>query len=179
MECVREWLRDRRWWARALARGLRRPLRGARDGGIRVHPTHLLVVGALLVVMALLRSRVDVLPLSTGLVYLVIGWTDRAGTRIGVLRADPFAHTQALQVVFEIAVLVSLFAVGLEAAGAGRRSRPGALPVRLAVPSMLFTIAGVDDGRGARAGRAGLADWRCCSARSSRPPIRCWPPTCR
>jgi sodium/hydrogen antiporter len=99
----------------------------------------LLVVGALLIVMALLGSVLKRLPLSTSLLYLIAGVT-LGPQGAGLIRVDFIRHAALLERVAELAVIVSLFTAGL-------KLRPGvtdaawAIPLRLASVSMLATIA--------------------------------------
>jgi len=97
------------------------------------------VVGLLLIVMALGDSLLARLPLSTSMLYLAVGaavsplwlgWTSlAAGT-----------HTKALEQLAEIVVLLSLFGSGLKMS-AGLRDGRWLLPLRLAILSMLVTVA--------------------------------------
>jgi sodium/hydrogen antiporter len=59
---------------------------------------------------------------------------------VGLIRLDPARDAKFLEVVTEIAVLVSLFTTGLKLA-AGFRDRRWAVPVRLATVSMTVTVA--------------------------------------
>lgn len=98
-----------------------------------------LIVGALLILMGLLRSVVDRMPLSTGLIYLLIGIAlGPAGA--GLLHLNPLRDARWLEFVFEIAVLISLFTVGLKLR-VPLRSRLWQVPVRLALLAMVATIA--------------------------------------
>jgi NhaP-type Na+/H+ or K+/H+ antiporter len=97
------------------------------------------IVGALLILMGLVGSVTDRLPLTPALIYLLLGIAlGPAG--VGVLQIDPVRDAELLEHVFEVAVLISLFTVGL------KLRLPFSDPlwriaVRLAVLSMLFTIA--------------------------------------
>ena len=111
--------------------------------------TWFLLAGALLILMALLGSAVDKLPLSPGLIYLLIGVVLGPGG-LGVISFDPLAHTADFRFICEVAVLVSLFTVGLKL----RVSLNDPLwrfPIRLATISMMCVIAAV-----AAAGMYGL-----------------------
>lgn len=97
------------------------------------------IVGALLILMALLSAYVERLPLSAAVIYLAIGLVLGLPT-VSMLRVDAFAHARALELAFEITVLISLFTVGLKL----RLPFTYALwklPIRLASVSMLLTIA--------------------------------------
>ena len=100
-----------------------------------------IVIGLVLCTMALLGSFVDRLPLSSALVYLVIGVVLGPGVS-GWLTLDPVRDARLLEVLFLIAVLVSLFTVGLKLrtpTGLFSRRLWG-LPLRLAGPAMVVTI---------------------------------------
>lgn len=99
------------------------------------------LAGLLLILMGLLGSVMDRLPLSTGLLYLAIGF-GLGPSGLGLLVLDPVADAAALERVFEIAVLISLFTLGL------KLRLPFTDPVwriavRLATSSMVLTIAGI------------------------------------
>lgn len=100
-----------------------------------------LVVGALLILMALVGSAVDRLPLSPGLIYLLTGVAlGPAGLNIVVL--DPLSRSPELRLACEIAVVISLFTVGLKLRTS--LSDPlWRLPLRLATVSMAVVIAAI------------------------------------
>jgi NhaP-type Na+/H+ or K+/H+ antiporter len=99
------------------------------------------IVGVLLIFMGLLGSVMDRLPLSTGLLYLAIGFA--LGPSVaGVLVLDLPEHRETLERIFEIAVLISLFTLGL------KLRLPFADPLwrtalRLATLAMVITIAAI------------------------------------
>jgi NhaP-type Na+/H+ or K+/H+ antiporter len=100
-----------------------------------------LIVGLLFILMGLVASVVKRLPLSTGLIYLGIGYAlGPAG--VGLMRLDPLRDAALLERVFEVAVLVSLFTLGLKLR-LPFRDPLWRIPVRLASVSMLVTIGGV------------------------------------
>ena len=75
----------------------------------------LLLLGAVLLAMCLLELHVTRLPLSPAVVYLAVGWI--AGWMVQArVRTPPTSPERAdmLVVITEIAVLISLFAVGLQ-----------------------------------------------------------------
>src|ERR1700712_993830 len=75
----------------------------------------LLLVGSVLLAMCLLELHVTRLPMSPAIVYLVVGWI--AGWMVqGRIRTPPTSPERAdmLVIITEIAVLISLFAVGLQ-----------------------------------------------------------------
>ena len=101
-----------------------------------------IVIGFILIGMALLDSVVDRLPLSKGLIYLAIGLMLGPGA-LGWLKLHPVNDAAMLEVLFLIAVLVSLFTVGLKLRISSTLfTKPlWRLPFRLAGPAMLITIA--------------------------------------
>ncbi len=97
-----------------------------------------LIIGVLLTTMALAGTQLRGLPLSTGMLYLGVGAVlGPAGWSL--LTPDPLAQSQLLEVAAEIAVLISLFAVGLKL-GLPLSDSRWQLPLRLATVSMLVTI---------------------------------------
>jgi NhaP-type Na+/H+ or K+/H+ antiporter len=100
-----------------------------------------LIVGALLILMSLAGSAVDRLPLSPGLVYLLIG-VALGPAGLGIVYLDPMSRSPELRLVCEIAVIISLFTVGLKLRTTF--SDPlWRLPLRLATISMAVVIAAV------------------------------------
>jgi NhaP-type Na+/H+ or K+/H+ antiporter len=97
------------------------------------------LVGALLVCMALARSKLDRLPFSGAMIYLLVGlavsplWLDLADV-------DFASAAPLLERGTEAVVLFSLFTSGLKLS-AGLDDRRWLLPVRLATLSMLATVA--------------------------------------
>jgi len=103
--------------------------------------TWFIVIGLVLCTMALLGSVIDRLPLSSGLVYLVIGIVLGPGVS-GWLPVRWGQHASVLELLFLVAVLVSLFTVGLKLrtpTSLFSRKLWG-LPLRLAGPAMVVTI---------------------------------------
>jgi NhaP-type Na+/H+ or K+/H+ antiporter len=104
-----------------------------------MEPRWLLALGALLAAAAFLRTSLDRLPLSAAMIYLAAGIAlGPAG--VNWIAIDWVADAPTIEVVAEIAVLVSLFAVGLK--------MPRSLsdvnwraPITLATVGMLVTIA--------------------------------------
>jgi NhaP-type Na+/H+ or K+/H+ antiporter len=97
------------------------------------------LVGAVLIVMAFSSHLVQRLPLSPAIVYLCVG-AATGGIGLGLLDIDPLHRSGILELLTEIAVLITLFAVGL------RLSIPFTwaaweLPVRLATAGMVLTTA--------------------------------------
>jgi NhaP-type Na+/H+ or K+/H+ antiporter len=98
-----------------------------------------LFVGALLLTMVLAGTLLGRLPLSSAMVYLALGWLlGPDGTN--VLHPDPVAHAAVLERLAEGALLISLFAVGLQL-GVPLRDRRWWLPLRLAFLSMAAMVA--------------------------------------
>ena len=98
-----------------------------------------LFVGALLVTMVLAGTLLGRLPLSSAMVYLALGWL-LGPDAANVLRPDPYLHAGLLERLAEVALLISLFAVGLQL-GVPLRDRRWRLPLRLAFVSMAIMVA--------------------------------------
>lgn len=97
------------------------------------------VVGLLLISMALGGSILERLPLSTSMLYLM------AGLAVGpmglqLMSAGVHQHTMLLERLAEVVVLLSLFTAGLKLSP-GLRDRRWLLPLRLALASMVITVA--------------------------------------
>ena len=98
-----------------------------------------LIAGAVFIVMALSVTRLKRLPLTTSMLYLLVGiGVGPAG--LGLLRIDAFAWSRVLEHVAEVAVIVSLFTAGLKLRVPLRDERWG-VPVLLATVSMLLSVA--------------------------------------
>ena len=85
-----------------------------------------LFVGALLITMVLAGTLLARLPLSSAMIYLAVGYALGPGG-VGVIAADPIGYAGMLELVAEVAVLISLFAVGLKL-GVPLRDRQWLLP---------------------------------------------------
>lgn len=97
-----------------------------------------LLIGLLLVTMVLAGSLLGRLPLSSAMIYLLLGWL--LGPQVvDVFRPDPYAHAAVLERLAEVALLISLFAVGLRL-GVPLRDRLWRLPLRLAFLSMAVMV---------------------------------------
>src|SRR5215216_1225228 len=99
------------------------------------------IIGLLLVVMALSDSLLARLPLSTSMFYLLAGVV-LSPVVFGLATLTPLSHVVLLEHMAEVVVLLSLFTSGLKMSvgiGDGR----WLLPVRLALVSMLVTVAGI------------------------------------
>ena len=68
-----------------------------------------LIIGALFMLMALTGTTLQRLPLTTAIIYLVVGVVLGASV-LGVLQVDPLDDAALLERVTEIAVLISLLA---------------------------------------------------------------------
>ena len=69
------------------------------------------LAGALLIGVALMAVPLRRLPVTTSMLYLGVGAVLAA---TGLMRADPFEHTRAIELASEIAVHISLFVAGLK-----------------------------------------------------------------
>ncbi len=98
-----------------------------------------LIIGALLILMALLGSLVKRLPLSMAMLYLAIG-AALGPYGAGLVRVDPVRDAAVLEPVLEVGVLISLFSAGLKLRAPVSDLR-WKLPIRLAVAAMLISIA--------------------------------------
>lgn len=96
------------------------------------------IVGLLLVGMALSESFLSHLPLTTSLLYLIVG-VFLGPYGVGLLRLDPVNAPTVLHHLAEIAVIVSLFTAGLKLR-VDWRDRVWTLPLRLALVSMVLTV---------------------------------------
>ncbi|MDN3920665.1 cation:proton antiporter [Roseateles violae] len=99
----------------------------------------LLLLGAVLVVMALAEPLVRRLPLSPALVYLLSGWLAASLATPPLPALDLQRHAGLLRVASEIAVLLSLFAVGLKIRIAASWSA-WKVPLLLASSAMLWSV---------------------------------------
>jgi len=99
------------------------------------------LVGGLLIVMALSATVLSRLPLSTAMLYLLIG-VAVSPLGMNLIEADPDQHTVLLEHLTEVVVIISLFTAGLKLS-AGLTQRRWLLPVRLALTSMVITVAAI------------------------------------
>ena len=97
-----------------------------------------IIVGILLILMALSGSVLARLPLSTAMLYLLVG-LGVSPWGLDLLAADPRRHTVLLERLTEVVVLVSLFTAGLKLSP-GLKDRRWLLPLRLALASMVITV---------------------------------------
>ena len=97
-----------------------------------------LIIGAILISMALMGTLLERLPLSPGILYLALGYAlGPAG--FALMAPDPLLYSADLERMAEVALLISLFAVGLKL-GVPLRDKRWYLPLRLAFPSMALTV---------------------------------------
>ncbi|HEV2126413.1 MAG TPA: cation:proton antiporter, partial [Chloroflexota bacterium] len=96
------------------------------------------IAGALLIVMALTRTALERLPLTSSLFYWAFGLAlGPAG--FALIRLDPVEYAALLERLTEIVVIISLFTAGLKLRTPLSDGR-WRLPARLAVLSMLVTV---------------------------------------
>lgn len=96
-----------------------------------------LLIGALLILVALAGRRVARWPLTTAMIYLALGY---ALGHFGVLDIALPDDAGALEIASEIAVVLSLFSVGLRLRGSPETGY-WRLPIALATLSMTATVA--------------------------------------
>lgn len=97
-----------------------------------------IIIGAIFVLMALSSSLLKRLPLTTSLLYLLVGF-GLGSFGLGLIKLDPLTQSPLLERLTEVAVAVSLFTTGLKLhipLSEGRWK----LPVRLAFGSMIITV---------------------------------------
>lgn len=98
-----------------------------------------MIVGLLLIAMVLSATVLKRLPLSTAMLYLLVGLAV-SPLGLDLLPADPLRHAAMLERMAEVVVLLSLFTAGLKLSP-GLTDRRWTLPVRLALNSMVLTIS--------------------------------------
>jgi len=98
-----------------------------------------LLLGALLIVMVLARTLLARLLLSSAMVYLAVGFA-LGPMGLSVIRFDPLEQAVILQAATEVALLISLFSVGLKMGAVPLLDRRWWLPLRLAFFSMALTV---------------------------------------
>ena len=95
------------------------------------------LIGIMLLLVVLGSATVKRAPISMAMVYLLLGWTF---AQLGWFTLDPVQHGKILEVLAEIAVIVSLFSAGLKLRKP-LQSRLWRLPLILASVSMVMTVA--------------------------------------
>jgi sodium/hydrogen antiporter len=98
-----------------------------------------LVVGGVLIFMGLASSTFKRLPISTAMCYLALGCALGPGAA-NLLRIDLAADATVLRRITEVAMLVSLFAIGLRLR-VPPTDRIWFLPIRLGLVAMVLTVA--------------------------------------
>ena len=102
-------------------------------------PVWFLLVGGLLLFMALTTSRLKSLPITSAIIYLAVGLIV-GPTVLNVFHFNPLKQSALLEVLTEVAVLISLFAAGVKMP-APIKLRRWRTPVLLATVSMAATVA--------------------------------------
>ena len=102
------------------------------------HVIWFVLAGALFISMALAGSAISRLPLTTAMLYLVVGVL-LGPYGAGLIQLNVVTHAEALERVTEIAVIVSLFTAGLKLRSPVL-DRRWLLAVRLALVSMALTV---------------------------------------
>jgi sodium/hydrogen antiporter len=98
-----------------------------------------LVVGGVLIFMGLASSTFKRLPISTAMCYLAIGFALGPGAA-NMLHIDLVGEATILRRITEVAMLVSLFAIGLRLR-VPPTDRIWILPLRLGLVAMVLTVA--------------------------------------
>jgi NhaP-type Na+/H+ or K+/H+ antiporter len=97
------------------------------------------IAGALLIVMAISHSLLKRLPVTTALLYLLVGIGIGSAGVGGLIHINLVEHASILEPMSEIAVIVSLFTAGLKLA-VPLHDPLWQVPVRLAFMSMTITV---------------------------------------
>jgi NhaP-type Na+/H+ or K+/H+ antiporter len=97
-----------------------------------------LVVGLLMLAMGLLAPAMQRLPLTTAIIYLAVGMIV-GPTVLGLFHFNPLKQSAVLEVLTEVAVLISLFAAGVKLPAPVTWARWRS-PVLLAFASMALTV---------------------------------------
>ena len=134
------------------------------------------LIGALLLFMGLTTTPLKRSPVTSAIIYLAVGLLV-GPTVLHLFHFNPLKESALLEVLTEVAVLISLFSAGV------KMPVPFSL-ARWRAPVLLATA--VDGDHAWRWWpRSPSGCWAChwvpasCWAPSSRRPTRCWPPTCR
>lgn len=110
----------------------------AEEASIDIATLWYLIVGTLLVSMAVLESLLQRLPLSPAMFYLLVGFL-LGPSGFALIEIDPGQHAGLLTIITEIALLISLFTVGLKLR-VPLSDRIWRLPVRLGLATMAVTM---------------------------------------
>ena len=97
-----------------------------------------LVVGLLMLAMGLMAPAMQRLPLTTAIIYLAVGMIV-GPTALGLFHFNPLKQSAVLEVLTEVAVLISLFAAGVKLPAPVTWARWRS-PVLLAFVSMAVTV---------------------------------------
>lgn len=97
-----------------------------------------LAAGALLVIVGLVGSRIERLPLTPAVLYLIVGvglgpWV------VGLIDVDPLTSASAIERFTEVALIISVFGAGLRLR-VEPTWRAWLVPARLAIVSMAITV---------------------------------------
>ncbi|MGZ8252571.1 MAG: cation:proton antiporter [Methylophilaceae bacterium] len=103
------------------------------------NPQWFLLVGLLMMTIGLTSTKMQSLPFTTSIVYLIAGLL-LGPTFLGVMQFQPFKESHLLELLTEMAVLVSLFSVGVKMPFPIRFSQ-WKVPVLLATVSIVITIS--------------------------------------
>jgi NhaP-type Na+/H+ or K+/H+ antiporter len=98
-----------------------------------------LLLGILLITMVLAGTLLARLLLSSAMIYMAVGFAF-GPFGLDIVQLDPALHVAALLWGAEIALLISLFAVGLNMGAVPLRDKRWGLPLRLALVSMALTV---------------------------------------
>lgn len=98
-----------------------------------------LLLGALLITMVLAGTLLARVLLSSAMVYLGVGFA-LGPEGLGIIGLDPVRHANILQWAAEVALLISLFTVGLRMGAVPLFDRRWLMPLRLAFISMAITV---------------------------------------
>jgi len=105
---------------------------------IDIPTIYFLLAGVLLMSMVFLEPMLQQLPFSAAMIYLPVGWLLGPGGS-ALIEVDLMSQSSWLTVITRVALLLSLFTVGLKLRVAWR-NRLWWLPFRLGVLAMLVTI---------------------------------------
>lgn len=110
-------------------------------GGLHIETVTIwyLIIGSLLLLMGLMGTIWQRLPLSPAMLYLPIGFA-LGPSGVALVGLDPYRNAHLLTLLTEIALLISLFTVGLKLR-VPLSDRIWWLPLRLGVIGMLITSA--------------------------------------
>lgn len=100
-----------------------------------------LLIGALLIGVTLSGTLLKRLPVSTAMLYLLVGCA-LGPLGLALMAPNPYQYAAVLERVTEVALLISLFSVGLKL-GLSLSHPAWHLPLRLALGSMLLTVGGI------------------------------------